>query len=253
MGGVAFAAVLTGSTNNPTRPKGVPTITGVGVTNDTQVLINFQNIPNRVPCNGGTRGVHPGNNVFFYTGSANTGQTGTNPGVLSPGATGLIQISGLTPNTVYAFTVTGTNKFGISDPSLPFIQRTDTIAEAPVIGAITTGCTTASAPVTVTTFDGGRAITQTRVNISPGGTPFTNPGSAPFTAPFSGLSPGVLYTFTAFHTTAIGTGRENIRTASTKSPVTINSHPLCIVSVSPTSIVCLFGCHFELLTSPPPP
>jgi len=224
MGGVAFAVVQTGSFNNPTRPKGRPTISAIGVTNDTSVLVNFQNIPNVVPCNGGVRGVSPGNNITSYVAVANTGQIGTFDGSVAPGQTGLISVGGLTANTVYKFQVYGYNLYGRSDASLcSSPARTDTIAEAPVIGAITVSCTTASVPITVTTFNGGKCITSTTVNITGGpGTPIIQPGGAPFTAAFSGLTQSTSYTFTAFSTTPIGTGRSSSRGATTKGPVTIN-------------------------------
>jgi hypothetical protein len=217
MGGTAFAAVLSGSANNPTRPRGRAVISVVQSTSSTSANVTFT-YPNVPPCNGGSL-VTPGNGFISYTAIANTGQTG----VIAVNSGNKIDVNGLAANTVYKFQVFATNAAGLSDMSGCSAAITmQTIAEAPVIGAITVTCTTACMPITMPTFTGGNTITSTTVSVSPGGTPFTNPGSAPFTAPFSGLSPLTAYTFTASSTTPIGTGRSSSRGATTKGPVTVN-------------------------------
>ena len=218
MGGVAFAVVQTGSFNNITRPKGRPVIGTVQSTGSTSANVTFTPVPNVIPCNGGSK-VAPGAGFISYTAIANTGQTG----VIAITAGNKIDVNGLAANTVYKFQVYASNEIGVSDRSgCSAAITTQTIAEAPVIGAITVTTCTASMPITMPTFTGGNTITSTTVNISPGGSPFTNPGSAPFTAPFTGLSQSTAYTFTAFSTTPIGTGRCSSRGATTKGPVTIN-------------------------------
>ena len=219
MGGVAFAVVHTGSANNPNKPpRGRPVISVVQSTSSTSANVIFT-FPNVAPCNGGSL-VNPGVGIISYTARANTGQTGT---ILATSGGNKIDVNGLAANTVYKFQVFANNEFGSSNTvSCSAAITMQTIAEAPVIGAITTTCTTACMPITMPTFTGGNTITSSTVSISGPGATFTNPGSAPFTAPFSGLSPSVTYTFTASVTTPIGTGRSSTRCGTTKGPVTIN-------------------------------
>lgn len=219
MGGTAFAVVHTGSANNPNKPpRGRPVISVVQSTSSTSANVIFT-FPNVAPCNGGSL-VNPGVGIISYTAMANTGQTGT---ILATSGGNKIDVNGLAANTVYKFQVFANNEFGSSNTvSCSAAITMQTIAEAPVIGAITTTETTASMPITMPTFLGGNTITSSTVSVSGPGATFTNPGGAPFTAPFSCLSPSVTYTFTASVTTPIGTGRSSSRCGLTKGPVTIN-------------------------------
>jgi len=219
MGGTAFAVVQTGSANNPNKPpRGRPVISVVQSTSSTSANVIFT-FPNVAPCNGGSL-VNPGVGIISYTARANTGQTGT---ILATSGGNKIDVNGLAANTVYKFQVFANNEFGSSNTvSCSAAITMQTIAEAPVIGAITTTETTASMPITMPTFTGGNTITQTTVSVSGPGATFTNPGGSPFTAPFTGLSQSTPYTFTASVTTPIGTGRSSSLGAFTKGPVTIN-------------------------------
>ena len=226
MGGTAFAVVQAGSANNPNkRPRGRAVISAVQSTSSTSANVTFV-FPNIPPCNGGSL-VNPGTGLISYTAIANTGQTGT---ILASSGGNKIDVNGLAANTVYNFQVFATNEFGVSDRSAPSAAITmQTIAEAPVIGAITTTCTGAQMSITMPTFLGGNTITQTTVCISGAGTgtgpavtPGPSVGGGPYVLNASGLSQSTTYTFTAFVTTPIGTGRSSSRSATTKGPVTIN-------------------------------
>jgi hypothetical protein len=223
MGGVAFAVVQTGSFNNPKEPL-PPLVSGVFSTGSTSANV-IGIFGSSVPCNGGSA-VNPGGGLLTITATANTGQTSTIPFVPGGNDFRKIDVNGLTANTVYSFTLTSTNAQGRSRASaVSGAITTQTIAEAPVIGTITTTCTSASVPITMPTFTGGNTITSTTVSATPdpGGILTSNiPGSSPFTQNYTGLlSPLTTYTFSAYVTTPIGTGRTSSKQATTTGPVTI--------------------------------
>jgi hypothetical protein len=114
-----------------------------------------------------------------------------------------VQLMGLTPGSLYTFTVTATNGIGPSVASFP----SNTITAATFPGAPTAVMADANIPNgatvswTAPASDGFSAVTSYTVTASPGGMMAT---SATTSAPVSGLTGGTQYTFAVVATNAVG-------------------------------------------------
>ena len=111
-----------------------------------------------------------------------------------------ITFTGLSPNTLYTFTMTARNAGGSSVPSTASNQIT-TITNPPTIGTATsTGTTTATVAFTPP-VGGNGTITSYTATSNPATTPISG-ATSPIT--YTGLTPNTAYTFTVKATNAGG-------------------------------------------------
>ena len=150
----------------------------------------------------------------------------------SPATTPIVGLSspiiftGLSPNTLYTFTITARNVAGSSVPSTPSNQIT-TISSPPTIGtATTTGTTTANVAFTAP-VGGNGTITSYTATSSPATTPISG-ATSPIA--FTGLNPNINYTFTVSATNAGGTSSSS----SASNQITTISNPPTIGTATST-------------------
>ena len=190
-----------------------PTIGVASVLNSTVVSVSF------TPSSGGT-----GTITGYTVTSSSGGLTGT-------GTTSPITVSGLSPNTIYTFTVTATNSGGISLPSSTSNTVT-TKPSSPIIGSATVLSTTEISVVFTPSSGGTGTITGYTITSSPGGLTGTGT-SSPITV--SGLTPNTSYIFTA---TATNSGGTSIPSNASTSVTTIPNPPtIGVASVLSTTAV----------------
>ena len=141
-------------------------------------------------------------------GSAITGYTVTsNPGGLVATTSGALTatVSGLTNGVSYTFTVTATNAFGTGPPSTPSGEvAPGTVPGAPTGVVAVAGTASAVVAWSAPVSDGGSAVTGYTVTSNPGGLTASTSGALLVTV--SGLTGGVMYTFTVTAANAFGTG-----------------------------------------------
>jgi hypothetical protein len=130
------------------------------------------------------------------------------PTMAGPTATSAV-VTGLTPGTLYSFTITAANAVGPSGASSPSnpIQTATTPDAAPTgltaVANVPGGATVSwTAPAT----NGYSAITKYTVTASPGGLKTSTANGATTTLQVTGLTVGTSYTFTVFATNIIGDG-----------------------------------------------
>jgi hypothetical protein len=138
---------------------------------------------------------------------APTGSTGaaTNAG---PTATSAV-VTGLTPGTLYTFTVTASNAIGPSSasvPSNPILAATTPDAAPTGVTAVANLPGGATVSWTAPATNGSSAITKYTVKASPGGMTASTTNGTTTTLPFNGLSVGTAYTFTVYASNLIGDG-----------------------------------------------
>ena len=148
--------------------------------------------------------------VYFTAPSSDGGSTITEYIVTSSpgdrktsGATSPITVGGLTPGTLYTFTVVAKNAAGDSSPSgeaqaTPYYVG---VPYAPTNVVATTGIGEARVSFTAPLLNGGSTITGYTVTSSPGNK--TANGSS-LSLTVTGLDSGISYTFTVIATNALG-------------------------------------------------
>ena len=137
-----------------------------------------------------------------------------------------ITFTGLSPNTLYTFTITARNVAGSSLPSTASNQIT-TISSPPTIGtATTTGTTTANVAFTAP-VGGNGTITSYTATSSPATAPISG-ATSPIA--FTGLNPNINYTFTVSATNAGGTSSSS----SASNQITTISNPPTIGTATST-------------------
>ena len=137
-----------------------------------------------------------GSDITSYTVASSTGQTAS--GTASP-----ITVKGLTNGTPYTFTVTATNKVGVSPRSRASNSVTPaTVPDAPTIVAAKADNAEATVSFKAPPSTGGSKITSYTVTSSTGQT--ASGTASPLTV--KGLTNGTPYTFTVTATNKIGTG-----------------------------------------------
>ena len=162
--------------------------------------------------------------------------TTSTKGTAVSGTASPISISGLVKGHSYTFTVTATNKFGItsaaSAPSAPVVLA---VPGAPVVGKAYTSRTLGTAYVAFTapSSDGNSPITSYKATSNPAGKTgtFTDKvGSGIITV--TGLTNGSSYTFTITATNAYGTGTASAASNSVKLDTTSQTGSFKIIAVS---------------------
>jgi len=152
------------------------------------------------------------NPILSYTVTSNPGGiTAVVPGATPSPITA--PVAPLVNGTTYVFTVTATNAIGTGTPSLtsnPVIPAT--VPGAPSIVSVTPGNAQATVTFTAPVSNGGIPITSYRVTATPtvGAAVVQTASVAPF-SPYTvtGLTNGVVYTFTVAATNGMGTGADS--------------------------------------------
>jgi Fibronectin type III domain len=169
-----------------------------------------------------------GSPISKYTATASPGgaSVSTNDGITTS-----VDFHGLTPGTMYTFTVTSQNGIGTSATSAASNQITvATVPGAPTAVMAMAGTTNNTAKVSwsAPASNGFSAITKYTVTAAPGGASAMTSDGSTLNATVSGLSAGVPYTFTVVATNAMGNGAG----ASTFSTLTLPMHDVLIVVAS---------------------
>jgi len=187
----------------PAAPPGAPT--GVVATSDanTQSVVSWT-----APATDG------GAAVSGYTVTSSPG------GLTCTTASTSCTMTGLTNGTAYTFTVTATNGAGAgnaSAPSAPAIPATVPDSPTGATATATSSPTSAAVRWAAPGSDGGSAVTGYTVSSSPAvaapadcSTSLTGASTG---CTFTGLTPGVAYTFTVTATNGVGTGPASATTA----------------------------------------
>lgn len=143
-----------------------------------------------------------------------TGTPGGNATV--SGGTTSTTIMGLTNGTAYSFTVHATNSIGSSVESTPSNVVTPSLPlpSAPLNPQATAGDAQATVTWQAPTSNGGSAIQNYTVTVSPSGQTVTTANGTTLSATITSLSNGSAYTFTVHATTIAGNGPESVATNS---------------------------------------
>jgi fibronectin type 3 domain-containing protein len=174
-------------------------------------------------------------------GSPVTGYTATaSPGgatCATNGATSCTVI-GLTNGTAYSFTVTATNAVGTGPPSNALNATPATVPGAPTLTSATPGSGQVSLSWTAPASNGGSAITGYTATASPGGAVCATNGAT--NCAVTGLTNGVLYSFTVAATNAVGTGpASNTLTATPAPAATVPGAPTLVSAIRGDAQVAL--------------
>jgi len=147
------------------------------------------------------------------------------------GSTTTATVTGLTNGTAYTFTVVATNVAGNSPASSPASTQVTpkTVPSAPTNVTATVGNTQVTVNWSLSTNNGGSAITSYTVTSSPEGRTATTSNGSTRTATVTGLTNGIAYTFTVVARNALG----NSPTASV-GPVTPRTIPSAPTNVTAT-------------------
>ena len=218
-----IVSAFRGTPVNPITPTPPPEVSNVVATviNDTTVSVSFDTTSSlsfnaNTSLNSedsGTFLARISDDVTVYTATSIPGSiSGT--GLSSP-----VIVTGLTPNTVYTFTVTGTNSAGSSPPSTPSNPVVTVAVDAPT-NVVATSQSSTTATVTFSPVTGATSYTTTS---SPGGVQAT---SSTTTIQVAGLTPATTYTFTVV--AFIGT--DSSSPSSPSNPITTRLDP-------PTNVV----------------
>jgi hypothetical protein len=138
---------------------------------------------------------------------ATTGTSGT-PVSVGPTST-TATVMGLTPGTLYTFTLTAANAVGHSGPSVPsnpVVAATKPDAPATNVSAVANLPGGATVSWTAPTTNGSSAITKYTVTAAPGGMSATTANGTTTSLPITGLTVGTQYTLTVVPTNTIGDG-----------------------------------------------
>jgi hypothetical protein len=201
----AFSTSVTPATI-PDAPTGVTATATNG-----EAIVSFT-----APSNDG------GSAITQYTATSNSGNIS---GTVSQAGSGAITVTGLTNGIAYSFTVTATNALGTSAASAASTSVTPaTIPDAPT--EVTTTATNGEAIVSfiAPASDGGSAITSYTATSNQGGVTGTvsQAGSGAITV--TGLTNGVVYSFTVRATNAKGTSASSV-VSNTVTPATLPDAP----------------------------
>jgi hypothetical protein len=212
-----------GTPVNPITPTPPPEVTNVVATvlNDTTVSVSFDTTSS-LSFNANTSLNSEDSETFLVRISDDvTTYTATSiPGSISgTGLSSPVIVTGLTPNTVYTFTVTATNSAGSSPPSTPSNPVETITVDAPT-NVVASSQSSTTATVTFSPVTGATSYTATSL---PGGIQAT---SSTTTIQVAGLTPATTYTFTVV--AFIGT--DSSSPSSPSNPITTTLDP-------PTNVV----------------
>ncbi|MEI8404029.1 MAG: fibronectin type III domain-containing protein [Actinomycetes bacterium] len=225
----------TGPSVVPTAPPGAP-LNPVATAGDGQVAVSWT-----APVSD------HGSTITGYTVTSSTG--GTAGRTCTATTTLSCVVTGLSDGVTYNFTVTASNAAGTGVPSVAS-NSVEVVSSpgAPLNPVATAGDGQVAVSWTAPVSDHGSTITGYTVTSSTGGTAGrTCTATTTLSCVVTGLSDGVIYTFTVTASNAVGTGLPSVASNSVEP----SSNNATITSANSTTIAGGKGLKFLVTTSPP--